>query len=80
VLETAEHPQEAQRFARFLVDRRAQEYFANNTFEYPLADGVEPVGELPPLEELVGPDVALAALGEQLEPTLKLLGEVGLTS
>ncbi|MEZ5123091.1 MAG: iron ABC transporter substrate-binding protein [Solirubrobacterales bacterium] len=80
VLKTAKNADAAQRFARFLVDRRAQEYFAQHTFEYPLAAGVEPVGELPPLEEVVGPDVALAALGAELEPTLRMLDEVGLTS
>jgi iron(III) transport system substrate-binding protein len=80
VLADAKHPEEAQRFAEFLVGREAQEFFAQNTFEYPLADGVEPVGELPPLDELIGPHVALAQLGVELKPTLQMLDEVGLTS
>ena len=80
VLKTSEHAEAAQEFAAFLVSTPAQEYFATQTFEYPLADGVEPVGELPPLDELVSPDVELAELGVELEPTLKLLDEVGLTS
>ena len=80
VLAGAEHADAAQELAAFLVSRPAQEYFATETFEYPLAEGVEPVGELPPLDEIVSPDVALAALGAELEPTLRLLDEVGLTS
>jgi iron(III) transport system substrate-binding protein len=80
VLATAEHPEAAHRFATFLVGREAQEYIANNLFEYPLAKGVKPVGELPPLEDVVGPHVKLAQLGVELKPTLQMLDEVGLTS
>jgi iron(III) transport system substrate-binding protein len=80
VLGTSDHQEAAERFVSFLVGPEAQEYFAENTFEYPLAAGIEPVGDLPPLEELVSPDVSLAQLGAELEPTLKMLNEVGLTS
>jgi len=80
VLATSDNQEGAERFVAFLVGTEAQEYFAQNTFEYPLAAGVEPVGELPPLEDLVSPDVSLAQLGAELEATLQMLNEVGLTS
>lgn len=81
ILSSAEHPEEALEFVEYLVDRPAQEFFAQETFEYPVVDGVEPVGQLPPLEQIVGPDgIGLAELGAQLRPTLKMLDEVGLTS
>jgi len=80
ILATSDHEEAAQRFVGFLLGPEAQTYFAENTFEYPLAAGVEPVGDLPPLEELVSPDVTLDRLGDELEPTLRMLNEVGLTS
>ncbi len=80
ILKTSEHPENAEDFVSFLVQRPGQEFFAQETFEYPLAAGVKPVGELPPLDELVGPEVGLAQLGVELRPTLQMLDEVGLTS
>jgi len=80
VLKTAEHPEEAQRFVRFLLSRSGQSYFRNETFEYPLTAGVPPPDDVPPLEEVHGPDIELDALGDELSDTLKLLDEVGLTS
>jgi iron(III) transport system substrate-binding protein len=57
-----------------------QEYFATETDEYPLVAGVGPRTELPPLTDLHGPDVALGALGPELEATLEMIDSVGLTS
>lgn len=80
VLRTAEHPDEARRFLRFLLSRTGQRYFRNETFEYPLTTGLPAPENTPPLEQIHGPDIALGALGEELDSTLKLLDEVGLTS
>ena len=80
ILGTADHRPEAARFVRFLLSKTAQEYFRNETFEYPVAAGVPAPAGSPPLERIVGPKVALGALGEELDSTLKLLDEVGLTS
>jgi len=80
ILRTSEHAANAQRFARFLVSRPAQRYFADTTSEYPLVEGVPRRGELPPLEDVVGPEVSLGQLGEQLRSTLQLLDSVGFTT
>lgn len=80
ILRTTEQRENAERFARFLVSRPAQQYFADTTSEYPLLAGVEPRGELPPLEDVVGPRVGLGQLGGQLRSTLRMLDDAGLTT
>ena len=79
ILRTSEEAANAARFARFLVSRPAQRYFADTTAEYPLVAGVERRSELPPLDEVVGPGVALGRLGGRLRSTVELLDETGLT-
>lgn len=70
---------DAQAFVDFLLSEQGQEFFAQETKEYPLVAGVDDaVDDLPPLEELGGPDVDLSDL-ESLDETLALLDEVGLT-
>jgi iron(III) transport system substrate-binding protein len=66
-------------FVEFLLGKQAQEYFAAETSEFPLVDGVESqVPGLPSLESVEAPDVDLSDL-DTLEETLRLLDEVGLT-
>jgi iron(III) transport system substrate-binding protein len=77
ILETTDRPGMAQQLVDFLL-AEGQEYFATETDEYPLVDGVESESELPPLTDLHGPDVALGDLGAELEATLELLESVGL--
>ena len=52
ILETASNPEGAERFIRFLLSKAAQQYFASETFEYPLVEGVVTSTVLPPLSEL----------------------------
>lgn len=80
ILKSTEHKQNAERFARFLVSDVAQHYFAEDTFEYPLIEGVRRPARLPALDEVIGPQVKLGRLGKQLRSTLKLLDEVGFTT
>ena len=77
VLESSDMKEEAQRFIAFLLEEASQTYFAEETFEYPLIDGVEPAAELPPLESLELPDVDIQDLGG-LERTVELIEESGL--
>ena len=77
IVDTAEHAEEAQRFVDFLLGEPAQQYFASETFEIPLVDGVESDIPLPPLESLQQPDINLNEL-EDLQGTLDLMTEVGL--
>lgn len=78
ILTTTERPGMAQQLVDYFLGA-GQEYFATETEEYPLAAGVEPESELPPLEGLQGPDLELGTLGPELEATLELLDSVGLT-
>ena len=80
ILESSEKKDAARRFARFLLTRPSQQFFADETSEYPLIEGVERRGELPPLERIHGPDVKLGELGGKLRSTLELLDEVGFTT
>lgn len=75
----ADSGQEAQAdvAVRFLLGEQAQQYFADTTFEYPLASGVSPSADLPPLDEYNAPDLNLNDL-DDLEGTVGLLTELGL--
>jgi iron(III) transport system substrate-binding protein len=79
ILATTDRPGMAQQFVAYLL-AQGQEYFATETDEYPLVEGVESESELPPLTDLHGPDVELGALGGELEATIELLDSVGLLS
>jgi iron(III) transport system substrate-binding protein len=76
VLETAKHPAAAEAFARFLLGEEAQSYFATETFEYPLRDGIAADERLPALSEVQSPDLDLSDL-DDLPGTLRLLQEAG---
>lgn len=76
VINTAAHPQAAQTFLAYLLSPSAQQYFADQTNEYPLIPGVSLNPILPPLDELVTPALDLADL-EDLQGTLELLQDVG---
>lgn len=52
ILKSADHPDNAQRFVEFLLSAEGQQYFADETFEYPVIDGVTLPDMLPPLAEL----------------------------
>lgn len=76
ILETTDHLQDAERFIDYLLSNDAQEYFANETHEYPLIEGIETDPDLPPLAELEPPAINLGDLSD-LEGTLDLLRETG---
>jgi iron(III) transport system substrate-binding protein len=77
VLTTAANDEAARQLVQFLLSPQAQEYFASETKEYPLVDGVEPDAELPPLESIGTPEIDLSDLSD-LEGTLELLQEAGI--
>lgn len=79
VLEGTDSSDVAERFVEFLLSEGAQTYFSEETFEYPLAAGVEPhVEDLPPLDSIVAPEVDLRSLGGGLAATRELIAESGL--
>ncbi|MGI8650615.1 MAG: iron ABC transporter substrate-binding protein [Rubrobacter sp.] len=74
ILNTSDNQEEAQAFLEYMVSEEAQQYFADETYEYPVVEGIETSDELVPLEEIDTPDVDLSNL-EDLEGTLDLLQE-----
>ena len=70
---------EARRFAEFLLDVEGQRFFATDTEEYPLIEGVRSDEKLRALEQIQGPDVTLGQLGAKLPATVELIREAGLT-
>lgn len=79
ILNTANHPNIAQRFVEFLLSADSQNYFANRTFEYPLVSGIPPQGNLKSLDTIgeLNQKIDLSRL-DDLENTLKMLQEVGI--
>lgn len=79
VLKGTDQSANARKLVAFLLGEEAQEFFREETAEYPLREGVEPLSELPALDSLKVIDVPLSDLGKDLEASLDLLQEVGLT-
>jgi iron(III) transport system substrate-binding protein len=77
VVDSAEDATLAENFVRHLLSSEAQDYFARSTFEYPLVPGVEPIGDLPTIDELDVPDIDLTQLSN-LEETVDLMRDVGI--
>lgn len=69
---------EATQFIEYLLSEGAQRYFSEETFEYPLAAGVAPSQDLPPLDAAALPDVDFDALGDTLRTTTELIARSGL--
>jgi iron(III) transport system substrate-binding protein len=76
VLNQSDNQESALRFLRFLLSHVAQQYFATQTWEYPLIDGVVTPRGLTPLAELHGIEMDLANLAD-LQGTVTLLSEAG---
>ncbi len=76
ILNTADNTPEAEEFLQFMLSEEAQRYFADETFEYPLIEGVPINEDLVPLSEIEAPNVDLGSL-DDLEGTLNLLRETG---
>jgi iron(III) transport system substrate-binding protein len=64
------------RLLEYLLSPHAQEYFANETHEYPLVEGVTVDDRLRPLSEIAPPDIDLSQL-DDLQGTLALLRSNG---
>jgi iron(III) transport system substrate-binding protein len=77
VMDTAEDRTLASNFVRHLLSAEAQDYFARTTFEYPLVSGVDPIGELPSIDELNPPQGLDLTQLSDLEGTVRLLRDVG---
>ena len=78
IVEGAEQREEAQSLVEFLLSEDAQRFFAEETFEYPLARGVDPAESLPPLEQIPTTTIDLDELGGGLARTAELIQDSGL--
>jgi iron(III) transport system substrate-binding protein len=73
-----DNPESAQELVDFLIAEDAQTYFATETFEYPLVDGVPPPEGTPALAEIDSPDIDLSQLAGVLDLATSLVAEAGL--
>lgn len=64
----------------FLLSEPAQRFLTDETFEYPLTAGVEPAEVLPPLDLSEVYNIDLGALGGDLEGTIAMIEESGVSS
>lgn len=77
ILNGSELDADALEFVRYLVSQAAQQYFVDQTFEYPLLPGVAAPEGLPSLESLITPGLDLSDL-DDLATTQRLLADAGL--
>lgn len=76
ILDTSDNRELAERFIEYLLSESAQQYFADETAEYPMIAGIDIREDLPPLEDVVRPEIDLTRLAD-LDGTLELLQRTG---
>ena len=69
----------ARDFIEFLLSDEAQEYFRDETTEYPVTTRVDAIEELPPLESIRTFKADPVTIGKELESTVEMIKDVGLT-
>ena len=77
ILDGAANPGGGAELITFLLGESGQRYFADQTFEYPLATGMAPSGEVPPIN-FTDTDIDVAALGGGLTATRDMITGAGL--
>jgi iron(III) transport system substrate-binding protein len=77
VLKSSKNKKAAQVLVDYMLSEKGQAYFADSTYEYPLAAGVQPSVRLPSLAKLRAPALDLSDL-DSLAATQELLAETGL--
>ena len=77
-LADTDRAEDAQALIDYLLSEEGQTYFAEQTQEYPLVDGVPASSDLPDLAGLDPPDIDLSDL-DSLAETTELIDEVGLS-
>lgn len=70
----------ADEFLRFLLGDEGQQYFAEETFEYPLTPGAETAGGVPPIDFADVGGIDLEELEGGLGATRQLIADAGLES
>ena len=80
ILDTTDSSEAAVRLVRFLLSEEAQRFFAEETFEYPLAHDVPATSGLPPLDSITTPTSDPNDLVGGLSATIELIEDSGLDS
>ena len=80
LVDGSERVDEATQLIDFLLGEQGQRYFADETFEYPLAPGVATAGDVPPTEFGDVGSIDLDELDGGLERTRQLIADAGLES
>lgn len=65
-------------FVRFMLSESTQQAFVEETYEYPLVEGVEGPAQVPPLSDLEQPEIDLNDL-DSLDETVQMVTRVGLS-
>lgn len=78
ILAGSDQPANAEAFVEFLLNESSQQYFATETFEFPLVEGIAAPAGLPDLDDIATPDIDLSDLADQLERATDLVTEAGL--
>ena len=78
VTATSANPRAANDLIAYLLSEPVQRYLTQETFEYPLAAGVEPIGILPPLKALEIGTVDFDALGGGFDETIEIIEASGI--
>ncbi len=74
-IKASDNQEGADALITWLLEEEAQQYFVDETFEYPLADGITPNSELPEAAFFDVSDIDYQELGEGLETTQKLIDD-----
>jgi len=78
IVGTTDNAERAEEFLAHLLSADSQRYFADETFEYPLASGVAPATEIPPAEFSAVGGIDVENLAGGLEATRELIIDAGL--
>ena len=77
-LKSSDRPEQAQKFLAYLVSRPAQEIIATSeSYEYPIASGVQTKRDIKPFSQLKPPKVSIDELGDG-RGALRQLEDAGL--
>lgn len=77
ILEQSNNKDAAERFLEFMLSLEAQRYFVNETYEYPLAEGIAQHPGLIPLSEIQHPGLTAGELSD-IKGAQQLLRQTGL--
>ncbi|MBO0350233.1 iron ABC transporter substrate-binding protein [Phormidium pseudopriestleyi FRX01] len=77
IMDTTDQKGDTEKFIEYLLKPEAQQYFAQETTEYPLVSGVQPPAKQISISQINPPNIDLSNLAD-LEGTISLLEQAGL--